>query len=529
MSNTIDFPGVQPGVISALLFIFLDIFTVGLLDIVLARVVCLVYYRSINEGRPISVKSADIPGLSNYLLGRWLSWINLFAIFVKLGLLAVVLTANISIGSKEALTEYEVRDATFTLEPSDAHISYGKNNDIVYTVRRRYESSKSCFKDGDGDERITYYALRFNLQNNQKLLYDNGTKDVNETASVDVDDASIICMSPDDVNDEDPLITVVGCTRLAEHNAKNDKRNNNTNSNSNNANDDSDGRDSCLTVVSQTQVKPAPGDDKYKTGDLYMGEIVHEYRDYNNETVRDTFPEYDDPLLTCLSTEIGIDSTAPPSRYTHCLLVAFKRAPSSSNSSKMEINETIVERWILGPDDAGVPERSFIMEYPGIRFDGHFDIGRLASARYLQLPFPFTDFRTLSGELVAQASHYQYLGGNASMRSRGRVGRKIYKDHAVVTTVYKFAVAMVAVSVILVLVAFVVTQLYLYKDRRPRFNTINGLSSIVREEHTPSGRSYDEGESAILGLRFTQDDRMHFGPLSNYEEGRPFQDGYDVS
>lgn len=528
MPDTIDFPGVQPGVISALLFIFLDIFTVGLLDIVLARVVCLVYYRSINEGRPISVKSADIPGLSNYLLGRWLSWINLFAIFIKLGLLAVVLTANISIGSKEAQTENEVRDATFTLEPSDAHIKYGMDNDIVYTVRRRYESSKSCFKDGDGDERITYYALRFNLQNNEKLFSDNGTKGVNETASVDVDDASIICMSPDDVNDDDPLITVIGCTRLADHNAKNDELNNNTNSD-NNANDDNDGRESCLTVVSQTQIKPAPESDHYNVGELYEGEIVHEYRDYDDETVRSTFPEYKDPLLTCLSTEIGIDSTSAPSRYTHCLLVAFRRGPSPSNSSKLEINETIVERWILGPDKNGTAERAFIMEYPGIRFEGHFDIGRLASARYLQLPFPFTDYRTLSGELVAQASHYLYLGGSAAMRSRGRVGRKVYRDHAVVTTVYKFAVAMVAVSVILVLVAFVVTQLYLYKDRRPRFNTINGLSSIVREEHTPSGRSYDEGESAILGLRFTQDDRMHFGPLSNYEEGRPFQDGYDVS
>ena len=146
--STIDFPGVQPGVISAILFIFLDIFTVGVLDIVLARVVCLVYYRRIQEGTPISVKSADIPGLSNYLLGKWLSWINLFAIFTKLALLGVVLAANISIGSKEATTDFQTRDATFVLAPSDEHIDQG----LVYTVRRRFESSKSCFKEGEGKD-----------------------------------------------------------------------------------------------------------------------------------------------------------------------------------------------------------------------------------------------------------------------------------------------------------------------------------------------------------------------------------------
>lgn len=469
---------VQPGVISALLFIFLDIFTVGILDIVLARLVCLAYYRNINEGKPVSVKSADIPGLSNYLLGHSLSLINMVALGTKLALLGVVLAANMSIKSDGTRTAFEYRDATFTFEPTDKY-STEKN-----MVRRRLESSKTCFEEKD--DVLTYYSLRFNLQGDKKLEGNDFTDDPDKVESYDVDDSTIICMSPTNVGNPSALAKVVGCTRMP--------------------------AGECLTVVSREQKKDARGIPK-STDEPFDGEISHMYLDYDKDRVKELWKEYENPVLTCLTTEIGISAlNSKASTYSHCLMV------SVNNSGK----QTYVERWILGPGPKPdeVPEGTFILEYPGIIFENNVSIGRKAAAKYLELPFPFTDYRTLSGDLVAQGSQYKF--------DATRVHRRIKVDNPV-TVIGYWAVGMVAGSIIIVLIGYIVTVVLLRNDSRPRFNTINGLSSIVREEHDPSGRSNFVGESAVLGLRFTNADSLHFGPLTSKDEGTAFQEGYDIS
>lgn len=468
---------VGPGVISALLFIFLDIFTVGILDMVLSRIVCLSYYRNINEGRPVSVNSADIPGLSNYLLGRWMSPTNLIAVSAKIALLLIVLTANMSIKSKATFTHYEQRTGVFELAPSDEQI----NKTIKLQVQPRFESSKSCFKEDE--EKLIYYELRFNLASAEDSIRD----------IQDIDDSTVVCMSDGNVADSAPLATVLGCSR----------------------NEDKPER-SCLSVISADTVKSASQLQRLGTNSTYPdGEIVHTYVDFEQSGVDLLWKEYTKPLLTCLSTSIGIDSYVSPSQYTHCLMVSH------------HLGNTYVERWIMGPDTGGsnsalADEGVFILEYPGVIFEGKINFGREASARYLQLPFPFADYRTLSGELVAQASYYK--------EDKKTIGiLKSTGDDNTITTIDIFAVVLVAASIVIVLVGYVVTILLLRRDNRPRFNTINGLSSIVREEHIPSGRSYASGDSAILGLRFTSNDNLHFGPLRDRGEGTSFQDGYDIS
>lgn len=464
--------GVGPGVVSALLFIFLDIFTVGVLDMVLSRVVCLSYYRNINEGKPVSVKSADIPGLSNYLLGRWISPTNLIAIGAKLSLLIIVLTANMSIRSKSTVTHYEERTGAFKLAPSDEDIARYENK--TNSVRPRLESSKSCFEE-DGDT-LTYYQLRFNLEDGN-----NGQKEIN--------DSSMICMSTANVDNSQKLITVKGCTRKEIWEL------------------------SCLTVISGEARKNARNLTRLEQTELYEGDIVHTFIEFAKEDVDQSWWEYKNPVLTCLSTHIGIDSTIAASKYTHCLMVS------------KEDDKTFIERWIMGPSsDNGRedPEGIFILEYPGIIFEGIHDFDRQAAARYLQLPFPFADYRTLSGELIAQASQFEEANGQIGILEKEENGNTV-------TTMDIYAVVLVAGAIVIVIVSYVVTIVLLRRDNRPRFNTINGLSSIVREEHIPSGRSYTAGESAILGLRFTSDDSLHFGPLRDRGEGTPFQDGYDIS
>lgn len=467
---------VQPGVISALLFVFLDIFTVGILDIVLARLVCLAYYRNINEGKPVSVKSADIPGLSNYLLGHSLSLINIVALGTKLALLVVVLAANMSIQTRGTKTNVERRDATFVFDPTDA------DRNSSYRVRRRLETSKSCFEE-DGDQLI-YYPLRFNLKDGQKLEGSDVVDSIDDGDVLDVDDSSVVCMSPTQVSNHEPFVRVLGCTRKESG--------------------------QCLTVISRNTTMDA-SNVSYTTGDPYDGEIAHYYLDFDPDAVRRLWSDYDDPKLTCLTTEIGIDANASPSTYSHCLMVSVSK----------DKKETVVERWVLSTKESTETAYSlFIMEYPGIRFEGALEFGRLAAAQYLELPFPFTDYRTLSGDLVAQGSQYKYDSKRVEI---------LVKVDSTVTVIGYWAVGLVIGSILIVVLGFIITVVLLRNDTRPRFNTINGLSSIVREEHEPSGRSYTTGESAVLGLRFTNADSLHFGPLSSKDEGTPYQDGYDIS
>lgn len=472
---------VQPGVISALLFIFLDIFTVGILDIVLARLVCLAYYRNINEGKPVSVKSADIPGLSNYLLGQSFSLINIVALGTKLALLGVVLAANMSIQTRGTKTNVESRDATFAFDPTDEDREVGRK----YKVRRRLETSKSCFEEKN--DVLIYYPLRFNLKNGTILDGPDFPAEDSENEMYDVDDATVVCMSPSQVGNEEPLVTVLGCTRTEEEGQ-------------------------CLTVISRNTSKKVTIN--YVEGDTYSGEITHKYLNFDTDGVKSLWGEYANPVLTCLSTQIGVTTDGASSKYSHCLLVSVEYPKDS------EV-ETIVERWILSPAK-GDPDKfdSFVMEYPGIRFKGEVPFGKLAAAQYLELPFPFTDYRTLSGDLVAQASKYEYSPKRVAI---------LEKVDTPVTVIGYWAVGMVVGSILIVVVGFIITVILLRKDTRPRFNTINGLSSIVREEHEPSGRSYTAGESAVLGLRFTNADSLHFGPLSSKDEGTAFQEGYDIS
>lgn len=474
---------VSPGVISALLFIFLDIFTVGILDMVLSRIVCLSYYRNINEGRPVTVNSADIPGLSNYLLGRWISPTNLIAIGAKLALLIIVLTANMSIKSRAFVERPEVVTGKFDFEPSDKFMKDQNNS----RVEPRLESSKSCIREDPRSDELVYFQLRFNLSDQPDP----------ETDKREINDTSIICMSDENVSHQVIVATVLGCTRVIK-----------------------DDDQTCLSVTSQNHRKTAKNLTRSENPGFYVGkDITHTYVEFQKDEVELTWSEYRTPRLTCLSTNIGINSAIISPSYTHCLMV----------SQDDDEQQTIVERWVLGPSinssDDVFREDDFILEYPGVIFKGIVEFGRIASATYLQLPFPFPDYRTLSGELVAQASHY------VELKSKDQKLDQLVRpdDNKTVTTIDVFAVGLVMGAIVIVIVGYVVTLLLLRQDTRPRFNTINGLSSIVREEHVPSGRSYACGDSAILGLHFTSNDNLHFGPLRDRGEGTAYQHGYDIS
>lgn len=487
--------GVSPGVLSALLFIIMDILIIGLLDVVLTRVVCIVYFRNVNNGQPILVKSADIPGLTHFLIGSPLSLVNMAAVLCKIALLVIIFIGNIDISDDAKKPVNDFRDATFDIRPNDTVLADPSKD---YAVRRRFDRSKFCINRYQGSAVLDYYPIRFNLSDGV-VLQDDAEIDVNDANAkrYDIDDETVICMSPIQTKNEKTLQRVLGCTHL----------------------DDLDDLDSsrCKSVVSQNISRP--GSFNWVNEPRTTGRLVSELYRYSDEDVNTIF---EDPYLsftkrfTCLATKIDDgDSTVP---YEHCLLVAF-------NETTTNDPQTIVERWVVEQFEG---QRRFVLPFRGIIFEGIFDLSENAAVNYLENLYIESDYESMSGDLIAVSSIYRSFSTGDKLFVR--YDRKNNSEEAY-ATISKWVVWLLVSAIVIVLVALVVTTILLRFDKRPRFNTINGLSSIVREEYAPSGKSYtDDGKKkAILGLRFTKDDRIHFGPIEDFSEAQKMPEGYDVS
>lgn len=488
------FENLSPGILSALLFVIMDILIIGLLDVVLTRVVCILYFRNVNNGQPIVVKSADVPGLTHFLIGTPWSLVNMGAILCKISLLAIIFVGNIDIGDNTQRPVSRMRNATFVLRPNDDVLSDPKRD---YAVRRRFDRSKFCVNRYNHNATLDYYPIRFNLANGMHLKQDVvfNVTDTN-VKRYDVDDASVVCMSPTETENEMKLQRVWGCTRIAE----------------------TDHPTRCKSVVSH-QINKSFDYDALSIEARLNGRLVSQIFKYSAENVSTLFSD-DYPTLekrlTCFSTNLH-DVKQADLRYMHCLLVAFNKTTATSF-------QTIIERWVLEVDRG---ERFFVLPYRGVIFDGIFNITEAAAEAYLENLFLESDYESMSGDLIAVSSIYRAFTTDQQRQfiqydTRG-------ESQAAFATISKTVVGLLAAATAVIFLAFVVTTLLLRFDKRPRFNTIDGLSSIVREEYAPSGQSYkDEGKKAILGLRFTKDDKMHFGPIANYDEAEKLQDGYDV-
>lgn len=197
MTN-VDFRDVQPGLVSAILFVLLDLFLVGVLDVTLTRIVCIGYYMKVNHGKPLDVRSADVPIVSSFLIGKRFSLVNMFAVFCKVGILVIIFVANAYIDDK-TWSALVTRSATFSFDASDAFINANENR--VLTVARRDDRMRVC-RVLEGTNGIEYYPIRFNLTDNLQLEDDYGQPSVNETAQFSLNDSTIVCLIPDNTPDD---------------------------------------------------------------------------------------------------------------------------------------------------------------------------------------------------------------------------------------------------------------------------------------------------------------------------------------
>lgn len=473
---------VSPGVASAVLFIFADIVFAALLDIVVCRAVCLEYYRAIGRGQPVFVSSANIPGLTHYLLhGRKHFLTNTLATFVKVVFLSIILIANLNITSKTTRTVHVVRDATFEFDPSDENIST-KNTTMVRTLTER---AIDCRQSSTNGTTIMYYPIRFNLTNKIILKDTDISKEATDRNKYEIEHDSIICMSPNGTTNSQYIAKVIGCYQKAKD-------------------------QSCFSAQSSYIPIPKADIPRFKLArylDFASG-IGYNYIDYEKDVIRTLWPHFMNATLTCLMTEIGmIAEHSSSSEITICLLMA------------QEANTTIVEYYRLFSkgQTPGVFQTTFILHYPGVIFEGTLRFGRLAAAQYISgTPlFEYPTYVAMSGDLISQASRYRY--------EREKLGIIEPISGETVTVVSRSVVCLITVALLVIAVSLLVLVVMFRKDNRPQFNTINGISSILREENEITGNSFLVGPTAVVGLHVSREDTAKFGPLRKADHCLPFE------
>lgn len=471
----------QVGFVSAFFFIIFDLVLLTIVDIVLSRVVCRLYYRKINAGQPLNIRSADVPGITTFLVGRFASLSNIFAILLKLAFLVCIVFIEQEIDSEKVEKYTQVpRMGTFIFNASNAIWEPQDHR----AVSRRWELTRQCRHRNEIDNTLTFYQIAFNFDNDRDV--ENEVL-ANSDLVYEVNDSTITCLSPQFVTAKHvkSYIRVVGCSQLV--------------------------RTSCdsETVIRRNGNLTRPILTKTAKVEAGAGTITLVVVTFSsNDELGSLFPEivndpqnYSNPEFTCATTRIGI-GLERSKIFTSCLLIVNYR------------NDTLIERWTYD-FNTSIATRSF----PGPVFEGNIDFGTIL--RYSNLRKTMmtgSNSETFASVLVADAMIYQRF--NESVREF---------DLVIMTTIPRYAVILGFSLLGFVIVVRIIVVFTIGRDERPQLNSVDGLSSIAREEHEPSGRSLVAGRGIMVGLSHRDPKRMlHFGPLRLKEESAKRSASEDV-
>lgn len=457
---------VQPGVVSAVYFILFDLFLLALLDIVLARYVNSRYYRQVNEGRAIPIKSVDIPGVTTFLVGRIFSLPNLLALAVKLGFLACILIIDLAIDAEVIRPKtLQRRSATFDFDPAPAQWT----DDTYRIVERAWEISRRCRRTNTTTGEIDFYALSFDLKGNQLLPSEVVNEEPLLEEYIPFVPGSIICSKPGAVETPVPLASVVGCSQVLYpttcQNFTNDKR------------------------VFEWDIPPTNQSNASQGKNYKLGFVI-----MPPEVSSQIWPEYPNASVHCLLMRVG-DRVLTAVRRVMCMINVI------INSN------TLLERWEF--DEVSF---TFNRRYPGANFKGEYDIALDRVLILLEDLSGNTNWESLSGSFIADTLVYRQVNQSIS----------VFEEARTVTTVPGYAIGIAVGMVIVAVFSRVVVAFTIGKDLRPQLNSIDGLSSIAREEHQPTGRSYVGGRGMLMGLSPLGGrglDVVHLGPLRSITEG----------
>lgn len=429
------------GFVTSALFIVFDLIMLSIADNVLARVACLWFYHRINGGQPMAVTCADIPCVTTNLLGRFFHPANLVFILVKVALLSVVFFLNTDTGSKKIPSSTR---SSFKFNPSFGDVTRSKRpkddeqSSLQYSVPRPHAQIKNC-RVHDGDN-VTFYRLGFELR--YGVVLDTEMVSGEHWQRHEIDASTLQCLLPVDDDNATSLLNIVGCS--PERPGKCEERAN-----------------------SEKNISIKPRLTGNFTRPRRHSISNYSYTALDDYIVRNLWPEYPEANVSCVSI------MASDKVFESCLLIA----PMDNN--------TLVENWTYDAERA-----LYRRTYAGPLFKGRFHFSVYSLTFILDRPWEIRKLNWIHLSAAVLAETMVYEPRNFTF---------VRNDSRTVTTIETRGLVAASVALFLVVVIFIGVVWCTRHDLRPRFNTIDGLSSILREEYRRTGHSMGMGHTAVLG------------------------------
>ena len=320
------------------------------------------------------------------------------------------------------------------------------------------------------DNSFTYYHIAFNLSEGNEFtqteLVDRG--DLKEYELIPINDSTLHCLKPGVVVNPYPLVHVSGCSTL---NRPKDLSCTYQAPITRNA--------TALDFGYNTAVDPRRMG-IYKVGNAYRYDVFI-FRE--NDGIVEIFPEYlgegRNTTLVCMRQAYFAHKyreTASISFHLWCILT------SRWNAS------TLFERWTYNPR-----RQTMHRLFAGPVFDVDVSVGQFAIVNFVVSAQVDMNWVVLSGVIMAEALVYVFRKTDVVFTAK--ISHTLIPNNAVAI----FILMTVSITIIRIISFFAIEQ----TETRPQLNAIDGLSSIAREEHMPTGKSLVRGRPMLIGFRQT--------------------------
>lgn len=277
---------------------------------------------------------------------------------------------------------------------------------------------------------------------------------------------TLLCLSPSIVDFPAPILKVVGCSHLGSTYCANS------------------------SLFQRTLKKLG---DSMESSNFNIaagtGKIGFHIFSMNSTDVQRGFPEYENATMHCLQQCVGINSRCCGRREeTNCRTVLTPCLMVSQNGT-----HTLLEKWMITNEfEHNV---SLSRRHPGPVILGTYNFGLNRAAIALldvQTSMAWWEF---AGVILTDSLVYRYQPREYQMK-RG----------ATRTLIPTYSIVLGAAILLLVFIGCIVYWFTLRFDHRPRFNTVDGLSSIMRKEIFQCGNSLQEGGAIVVSEYVDEDD-----------------------
>lgn len=495
------------GYLSAFFFILFDLLLNTFLDYSFTWIASANNHRLIRHGAIVTVGSADIPGITGYLIGSRFSFINVTLTAFKVAFYSFILIVELSI-DRQTYPNLIAKSNTgrFRFDPSDSEWGGDKHR---RAIQRPHGFIWQCSEEDN--EAITFYSVSFNLTSD---IINSTEADIVSQSGLDDDSVNVIggslkCMSPGNVDSKDiqEVLRISGCSPLSEQRC--------TFGISKPLKVDTDFIDGDFGEFNSDRVgSTASGIDSYPLYHVFkmknlsfteqLGYAYHNYSvssftcavpDRTETQLEQIFRVNDDQMsgdraMRQTFTSSQAERQAKKFNAWSCILIARR-------GEKL----TLVELW-----DFDRVNKSLSRPFAGPILQGNISIGERIRNRLLYQTFHSFSWLTFSALIVSEAAVFEPVNQTFLIQKND--------DNPVTVTKLPLSIV-ISVMVVTSLITTVYICVYMMNlnDERPKINTVNGLSSVARDVQYPSDNSLRKGPGITLALSQRMEGVAHFGPI----------------